>query len=70
MGLRPVQMAGRLGMTLTEYGALEAGELHIDYDLYLRSWTCAGGAVGRTPGHPGGSSVGSLRLVPLGVLNP
>ena len=36
MGLRPVQMAGRLGLTLTEYLALEAGELHIDYDLYLR----------------------------------
>ncbi len=36
MGLRPVQMAGRLGLTLTEYRALEAGELHIDYDLYRR----------------------------------
>ena len=36
MGLRPVQMAGRLGLTLSEYRALEAGELHIDYDLYLR----------------------------------
>ncbi len=36
MGLRPVQMAGRLGLTLTEYRALEAGELHIDNDLYLR----------------------------------
>ena len=36
MGLRPVQMAGRLGLTLTEYRALEAGELYIDYDLYLR----------------------------------
>ena len=36
MGLRPVQMAGRLGLTLTEYRALEAGELHIDYDLYLK----------------------------------
>ena len=36
MGLRPVQMAGRLGLTLTEYRALAAGELHIDYDLYLR----------------------------------
>ena len=30
MGLRPVQMAGRLGLTVTEYRALEAGELHID----------------------------------------
>ena len=36
MELRPVQMAGRLGLTLTEYRALEAGELHIDYDLYCR----------------------------------
>ena len=36
MGLREVQMAGRLGLTLTEYRALEAGELWIDYDLYLR----------------------------------
>ncbi len=35
-GLRPVLMAGRLGVTLTEYRALEAGELHIDYDLDLR----------------------------------
>ena len=36
MGLRSVQMAGRLCLTLIEYRALEAGELHIDYDLYLR----------------------------------
>jgi hypothetical protein len=36
MGLRPVQMAGRLGLTRTEYRAREAGKLHIDYDLYLR----------------------------------
>ncbi len=36
LGLRPVQMAGRLGLTLTEYQALEAGELHIDYAMYLR----------------------------------
>ena len=35
MGLRPVQMAGRLGLSLTECRALEAGELHIDYDPYL-----------------------------------
>jgi hypothetical protein len=35
MGLRTVQMAGRLRLTLTEYRAHEAGELHIDYDLYL-----------------------------------
>ena len=36
MGLRQVQMAGRLGLTMTEYRALEAGELHIDYEVYLR----------------------------------
>ena len=36
IGLRPVQMAGRQGLTLTEYRALEVGELHIDYGLYLR----------------------------------
>jgi hypothetical protein len=33
MGLRPVQMAGRLGLTLAEYRALEAGELDISNDL-------------------------------------
>ena len=33
MGLRPVQMAGRLGLTVTENRALESGDLHIDYDL-------------------------------------
>ena len=43
MGLRPVQMAGRLGLTLTEYRALEAGELHIGYDLYLRITDLCGG---------------------------
>jgi hypothetical protein len=36
MGLREVQMAGRLGLTLAEYRALEAGELHITFDLYER----------------------------------
>lgn len=36
MGLRPVQMAGRLGLSLIEYRSLEAGALHIDYDLYER----------------------------------
>lgn len=36
MGMRPVQMAGRLGLTLAEYRALEAGELHITNDLYER----------------------------------
>ena len=29
-------MAGRLGLTLARTGALERGELWIDYDLYLR----------------------------------
>ena len=33
MGLREVQMAGRLGLTLDEYRALEAGELNITNDL-------------------------------------
>jgi hypothetical protein len=32
MGLREVQMAGRLGLTLRQYRALEAGEFHITYD--------------------------------------
>ena len=36
MRLRPVQMAGRLGLTLAEYRAIEAGELHITNDLYER----------------------------------
>jgi Helix-turn-helix domain len=36
MGLRPVQIAGRLGLTLVEYHSLEAGELHISNDLYER----------------------------------
>jgi hypothetical protein len=36
LGLRPVQMAGRLELTLAEYGPLEAGELHISNDLYER----------------------------------
>ena len=36
LGMRRVQMAGRLGLTLTDYRALEAGELHITNDLYER----------------------------------
>jgi len=36
MGLREVQMAGRLGLTLAEYRALGAGEIHISNDLYER----------------------------------
>ena len=36
MGLREVQMAGRLGLTLAEYRALEGGEMHITNDLYER----------------------------------
>jgi len=46
MGLREVQMAGRLGLTLAEYRALEAGELHITFDIYERIVNCA-------PGHDG-----------------
>ena len=34
--VRPVQMAGHLELTLSEYRALEAGELHITNDLYER----------------------------------
>ena len=34
--LRPVQMAGRLGLTLTEYRALEVGEVRITSDLFER----------------------------------
>jgi hypothetical protein len=33
LGLRPVQMAGRLGRTLTEYRVLKVGELRITSDL-------------------------------------
>ena len=36
MGLRPVLMAGRLGLTFARYRALEAGELHITNDVYER----------------------------------
>lgn len=36
MGLRSVQMAGRLELTLAEYRALEAGELDITFDLHER----------------------------------
>ena len=36
MGLREIEMAGRLELTLRQYRALEAGELWIDYDLYER----------------------------------
>lgn len=36
MGLREVQNGGRLHLTLREYRALEAGELHISSDLYER----------------------------------
>jgi hypothetical protein len=36
MGLRPVQMAGRLELTAAGYRALEAGDLHITFDLYER----------------------------------
>ena len=36
LGLREVQMAGQLGLTLREYRALELGELNISSDLYER----------------------------------
>ena len=36
MGLREVEMAGRLHLTLREYRSLEAGELHISFNLYER----------------------------------
>lgn len=36
MGLREVQMAGRLGLTLRQYRSLEAGELQISNDLFER----------------------------------
>ena len=36
MGLRGVEMAGRLHLTLREYRSPEAGELHTSFDLYER----------------------------------
>jgi len=36
MGLREVEMAGRLHLTVRQYRSLEAGELHITNDLYDR----------------------------------
>ena len=36
LGLREVQMAGRLELTFRQYRALEAGELNITNDLYER----------------------------------
>ena len=36
LGLREVQKASRLGLTLREYGALEVGELNMTSDLYER----------------------------------
>jgi hypothetical protein len=36
MGLREVQLAGRVGLTLADYRALESGALHISFDLYER----------------------------------
>src|SRR5687767_2382064 len=48
MSLRPVQMAGRLSLTLSEYRApeyraVEAGELNITNDLSSGWWSYAGG---------------------------
>ena len=42
MGLREMEMAGRLHLTLRQYRALEPGELHITGDLYERIVNCAG----------------------------
>jgi hypothetical protein len=36
LGLRPVQMAGMLGLSLAEYRALKVGELHVTSDLFER----------------------------------
>jgi hypothetical protein len=36
MGLREIEMARRLPLTLRQYRELEAGELHITSDLYER----------------------------------
>jgi hypothetical protein len=36
LGLREIEMAGRLHLTLRQYRALEAGELWIDCELYER----------------------------------
>jgi hypothetical protein len=48
MGLREVQMAGRLELSLADYRALEAGELWITCDLYERIVDLCGWAeVGR-----------------------
>ena len=52
-------MAGRLGLTLAEYRTLEAGELHITFDLSSGSSTCAGGALsGACEGSAAWGSVG------------
>lgn len=36
LGLRPVQMAGMLGLTLAQYRALEVGEFRITSELFER----------------------------------
>jgi hypothetical protein len=61
MGLRPVQMAGRLSLTLTDYRALEAGELHITNDLYEPS-SCAGGLGRQSSGPPNPSDSSRLEF--------
>lgn len=40
-------MAGRVGVKLAEYRALEAGELRIDYDLCVRITELCGGLARR-----------------------
>jgi len=43
LGLRPVQMAGRLHLTYRQYLALEAGEMELhDYELVMRIWDVCG----------------------------
>jgi hypothetical protein len=49
MGLREVEMAGRLHLTLREYRSLEAGDLHISNDLYERIVELCGWPRGSPP---------------------
>ena len=49
MGLRPVKMAGRLGLSLTEYQALEAGHCTSTTTCTSGSPTCASDLVEAHP---------------------
>ena len=42
MGLREVNMAGRLSLTLAHYRELDVGELRITNDLYERTMELCG----------------------------